>query len=464
MDAAVHAGARLDRLPFGPFHWRVLRLIGLGIFFDGFDNSMGPSVLAALTKGGWSDMATSANFISVTFAGLALGAFLSGVLGDRLGRRFAYQFNLAIFGVTCLLSAVAPSMTWLIVLRGIMGVGIGAEYVIGYSMACEFVPPQRRGWALGVMAFASMSSGFVVSLLAALVIPHFGWRPLYVIGGGGALFVWFLRRKLPESPRWLEKMGRRAEAERVISAIEQEASNGAPLPPPRIPAGTEADGWVPVSVLVSRPVIRRTALATWTCISVMVGSYSFISWVPSLFVEQGYTLSRSLSFSTIMAFGNVIGPATCILISDRLGRRRAMIAAAVCCGVAALAYSQQTGLFGLLALGLAVTALMSLLMGLGVGGYSPELFPTEYRLRGNGLAQTVGRLAVVFSPYVVVRLFHGFGIPGVMGWVCAIYLSLALVLALFGIETNQRSLEDLDPDREQRGIPAPAQVPGSITS
>jgi MFS transporter, putative metabolite:H+ symporter len=227
MNIAVNAGARLDRIPFGPFHWRMLRLIGLGIFFDGFDNSMGPSVLAAL---------------SVTFAGLALGAFLSGVLGDRLGRRFAYQFNLAIFGSTCVLSAIAPSMTWLIVLRGIMGVGIGAEYVIGYSMACEFVPPQRRGWALGLMAFASMSSGFFVSLLAVLVIPHFGWRPLYVIGGSGALFVWFLRRKLPESPRWLERMGRREEAERVISAIELEASPGAPLPPPRIAAEAGRDG------------------------------------------------------------------------------------------------------------------------------------------------------------------------------------------------------------------------------
>jgi putative MFS transporter len=463
MNIAVNAGARLDRIPFGSFHWRMLRLIGLGIFFDGFDNSMGPSVLAALTDSGWSNMATNANFISVTFAGLALGAFLSGVLGDRLGRRFAYQFNLAIFGFTCLLSAVAPSMIWLIVLRGIMGVGIGAEYVIGYSMACEFVPPQRRGWALGLMAFASMSSGFVVSLLAVLIIPHFGWRPLYVIGGSGALFVWFLRRKLPESPRWLERMGRREEAERVISAIEREASPDAPLPPPRIAAEAARDGWVPVSVLVSRPVIKRTALATWTCISVMVGSYSFISWVPSLFVEQGYSLSRSLSFSTIMAFGNIIGPATCIFISDRIGRRKAMIVAAACCGIAALAYSQQTGLFGLLALGLAVTALMSLLMGLGVGGYSPELFPTEYRLRGNGIAQTVGRVAVVLSPYIVVRLFHGFGIPGVMGWICAIYLTLAAVLTLFGIETNQRPLEDLDPERDQLSVGVPSQVPGSIT-
>ncbi|HEY0181903.1 MAG TPA: MFS transporter, partial [Rhodopila sp.] len=320
-----------------------------------------------------------------------------------------------------------------------------AEYVIGYSMACEFVPPQRRGRALGIMAFASMSSGFVASLLAALIIPELGWRPLYLIGGVGALYVWFLRRKLPESPRWLEKMGRLEEAEQVIGAIEREASPDAKLLPAPVSAAGLPERWVPVSVLLSRPVIRRTLLAMITNIAVMVGSYSFTSWVPSLFVEQGYSLGRSLSLTTIMTFGNIVGPATCIFISDRIGRRWAIIIAALCCSTTALFYAQQSALVGLVALGFGLTTLMSLMMGLGVGGYSPELFPTEYRLRGNGLAQMVGRTAVVLSPYVVVALFHGYGIVGVTGWIAGIYLTLALALLLFGIETNQRSLEALDP-------------------
>ena len=453
MNVLVNAGARLDRLPFGPFHWRMLRLIGMGMFFDGFDNSMAPSILAALTKGGWSNMATNAHFISVTFLGLAIGAVLAGVLGDRFGRRFAYQFNLLIFGSTCLLSAMAPSMMWLIVLRGLMGVGIGAEYVIGYSMVSEFVPPQRRGWALGLMAFFSMSSGFVVALLSVLIIPTFGWRPMYLIGGIGALWVWHIRRKLPESPRWLEKMGRVDTAEQVMRGIEQEASPGAPLPPVPTPLDSGApETWVPVSVLLSRPVIRRTLLAMGVNIVVMVGSYSFISWVPTFFVEQGLSLSRSLGFSTVMSFGNVIGPAVCILISDRIGRRRAIIISAICCGAAALLYSQQATIPGLLVLGVTVMALMSLLMGLGVGGYTPELFPTEYRLRGNGIAQMVGRIAVILSPYVVVTLFHNFGIDAVMGGIALLYIALAVGLMLFGIETNLQPLEALAPEREPAAL------------
>ena len=151
MHVPVNAAARLDRLPMGPFHWRVLRLVALGMFFDTFDNSMAAGILAALLHSGWSTLALNADFISVTFVGLSIGAVLAGVLGDRFGRRFAYQFNLLIFGGMCLASALAPSMGWLIVLRGLVGIGLGAEYVTGYSMVSEFVPPGRRGWALALV-------------------------------------------------------------------------------------------------------------------------------------------------------------------------------------------------------------------------------------------------------------------------------------------------------------------------
>src|SRR3984957_15195835 len=108
MNRPVNAAARLDRLPTGPFHWRVLRLVGAGMFFDSFDNSMMSGVLAALVGTGWSTMALNARFISATFFGLTVGAALAGWAGDRLGRRFAYQFNLLLFGTTCLAASVAP--------------------------------------------------------------------------------------------------------------------------------------------------------------------------------------------------------------------------------------------------------------------------------------------------------------------------------------------------------------------
>jgi putative MFS transporter len=453
MNARVNAGARLDRLTLGPFHRRILILVGFGLFFDGFDNSMSSSILAALTKNHWSTMVDNAHFISATFLGLAVGAFMTGMLGDRFGRRFVYQFNLIIFTVTCVLAAMATTMGWLILWRGLMGVGVGAEYVVGYSLVSEFVPPQRRGWALGLMAFITIAAAFVGNVLGIVIIPHLGWRPMFLICGLGAFGVWCMRSKVPESPRWLEKMGRNEAAEQVLRAIELESlPNGQPTQTPAPPRPSSQETWVPISVLFSRPVIRRTLLAIGINIVAFVGLYSFTYWIPTFFVKQGFSLNKSLLLWTTMSFGNVVGPAICILVSDRVGRRRALIAAGLCCGVAALIYTQQRTVPGLLALGFTTLSLMSLITSLGVGGYSPELFATEYRLRGNGIAQMSGRIGVMLSPYAVVALYHNYGISAVMIAIASIYVVLSVALMFFGIYTNLRPLEELAPDQDASSI------------
>src|SRR3954453_8269779 len=117
MNNRVNAGARLDHLPLGRFHTRVLWLVGLGMFFDSFDNTLSSSVLATMLHSGWSTLQLNSIFMSATFVGLTIGAGLAGWLSDRFGRRFAYQFNLAIFGGMALVSAFAPSMPWLIAFR-----------------------------------------------------------------------------------------------------------------------------------------------------------------------------------------------------------------------------------------------------------------------------------------------------------------------------------------------------------
>src|SRR5579875_2861031 len=128
-DTTIHLNAaqRLDRLPISSFHWRILRLIGYGMFLDAFDVYLAGGVLGALVKEGWSDLSSNGKFISATFAGMVIGAWLAGVLGDRYGRRFSYQFNLLVFGLASLAGAAAPSMGWLIAARFVMGIGLGAE-------------------------------------------------------------------------------------------------------------------------------------------------------------------------------------------------------------------------------------------------------------------------------------------------------------------------------------------------
>src|SRR5215831_2479620 len=187
MVTTVNSGARLDRLPISPFHYRVFWLIAAGMFFDGYDLYVGTNVLGATVQSGFSTLAQNAQFVSMTFFGLTLGSFIAGFLGDHFGRRFTYQFNLAIFGLASLAAAFAPDMTTLNWLRLVMGLGLGAEIVVGYSTLTEFVPPSSRGRWLAFMAFLVVAGFPATSLIAYLIVPTWGWRPLFVIAGVGAL-------------------------------------------------------------------------------------------------------------------------------------------------------------------------------------------------------------------------------------------------------------------------------------
>src|SRR6201981_28288 len=233
---AVNAGARLDRLPISPFHYRIFWLVGAGMFFDGYDLYVAGGVLAATVQSKFSTVPQNLQFISLTFVGMTLGALISGFIGDRVGRLFSYQINLLIFGLASLAAAFAQDMTQLIACRFVQGLGLGAEIVVGYSTMTEFVPPKTRGRLLSMMAFIVVAGCPATSLLGYLIIPNFGWRPMFVIAGIGSLVVWYLRKKLPESPRWLESRGRLSEAESLMQAIEQEAAGGKALPPAVVPA------------------------------------------------------------------------------------------------------------------------------------------------------------------------------------------------------------------------------------
>jgi MFS transporter, putative metabolite:H+ symporter len=445
MNRPVNAAARLDRLPTGPFHWRVLRLVGAGMFFDSFDNSMMAGVLAALVASGWSDMASNAQFISATFIGLTIGAAMAGVAGDRWGRRFAYQFNLVLFGTMSLVASLAPSMDWLIAIRCVMGIGLGAEFVVGYGMMAEFVPPASRGRFTATLNLISSSGTFTVSLVGLAVIPLVGWRAMFVIGGVGALWVWWLRRKLPESPRWLESVGRPEDAEATLAAIEAEAAMNGPLPPIMVTAAPAEARRVPISVLFTRPVIRRTLLAIAVNVTCLVGAYSFTAWIPSFFVRQGLSVTRSLGFATAMTAGTIMGPLISVLIADRIGRRRGLIVAGLACSCMGAIYPFLTAPAAIMVCGFLLVSSMSLFLSLGLGSYTPELFPTAYRFRGSGIGQMAGRAALIGTPYLVLALFSAYGIAGVVAMISSLYLALVLIVAVAGIETNQRSLEDLAP-------------------
>src|SRR6478736_5749493 len=298
MAHEVNAGARLDRLPILSFHYRIFLLVGAGMFFDGYDLYVAGGVLASAIQTKFSTAPQNLQFISLTFVGMTLGALITGFVGDKFGRRFTYQINLLIFGLASFAAAFAQDMTQLIACRFVQGLGLGAEIVVGYSTMTEFVPPKTRGRWLSMMAFIVVAGFPATSLLGYLVIPTFGWRPMFVVAGIGSLVVWYLRKNLPESPRWLEAQGRTDEAEALMQAIETEAAGGKPLPPVVVPAQVAQ---VTASDMLKPPLLQRLLVGSWVLITINTLIFGFVIFLPQFFLRQGLTITNSLGYTVVLA-------------------------------------------------------------------------------------------------------------------------------------------------------------------
>jgi MFS transporter, putative metabolite:H+ symporter len=444
----VNAGSRLDRLPIGRFHYRIMGLIGIGMFFDGFDIYVAGTVLASTYKSGFSTLGQNAIFVSVTFVGMMIGSFLTGFLGDRFGRRFTYQANLLIFGLASLAAAFAPSMTVLIVLRFIIGIGLGAENVVGYSTMTEFVPAQSRGKWLGLMAVFVVTGLPIASLIGYLVVPTFGWRVMFVIGGLGGLIVWYLRKSLPESPRWLESVGRGAEADALLNQIEATVAQSGPLPEPRPPAPAVAP--VGLAMLFAPPLLSRIILGCICLIVINTLLYGFVTWLPTFFVKQGLSIATSFGYSLLMGLGAPIGAAIGALTADRWGRKPTIIGASALAVALGLLYPTISDPVLLPIVGFALTVPIYVLVALLFGIYIPELFPTEIRLRASGICNTFGRGATIVTPFIVVALFNDGGVSAVMSLMVALLVIQIVAVLLLGIEPANRRLEDLKPEEKAR--------------
>ena len=441
MATSVNAGGRLDRLPIGPFHRRILILIGIGMFFDGFDIYLAGTVLGVTLKTGFSTLSQNAVFVSITFVGMMLGSFGTGFLGDRYGRRFTYQFNLLLFGLASLAAAFAPTMTVLIACRFLMGVGLGAENVVGYSTMTEFAPARIRGKYLGLMAVCVVTGLPIALLIASLIVPEFGWRAMFVLGGIGALIVWYLRKSLPESPRWLEAVGRTEEAEALMQSIEREAAQGQPLPAPAA-ASTVAVSR-DIGTLFAPPLLSRMIVGSICLITINTLLYGFVTWLPVFFIKQGLSVATSFGYSLLMALGAPVGSAIGAMTADHWGRKPTIIGASLIAVVLGIIYPSISDPVLLPAVGFALTVPIYVLVALLFGVYIPELFPTEVRLRASGIVNTLGRGATIVTPFLVVMLFEARGVAGVMSLMIGLLVVQVITVWALGIEPRHRSLEQL---------------------
>jgi putative MFS transporter len=446
MATTVNAGARLDRLPISSFHYRIFWLVGAGMFFDGYDLYVAASVLASTTQTKFSTLPQNLQFISLTFVGMTIGSFITGFVGDKYGRRFTYQINLLIFGLASIAAAFAQDMNQLIACRFVQGLGLGAEIVVGYSTLTEFVPPQTRGRWLSFMAFLVVAGFPATSILGYLIIPTWGWRPIFIIAGIGSLIVWYLRKNLPESPRWLEAQGRTAEAEALMESIEKEvqAASGplaAPKPAVAVPQLTAVAMFKP-------PILQRLLVGSWVLITINTLIFGFVIFLPQFFLRQGLTITNSLGYTVVLAAASLVGCAFGAVLSDYIGRRWSIIGASFLTIAAGWVYSHFNAASDpviVLSVGAILIVAIYIQTAILFGVYTPELFPTEIRLRANGICNTLGRAATVVSPFVVGYLMVNYQLPGVVWLMIGLVVIQIIAVYFWGVEPARRPLEGLDP-------------------
>ncbi len=423
MATAVNAGARLDRLPISSFHYRIFWLVGAGMFFDGYDLYVAGGVLASTIQTKFSTLPQNLQFLSLTFVGMTIGSFVTGFVGDKFGRRFTYQINLLVFGLASLAAAFAQDMTQLIACRFVQGLGLGAEVVVGYSTLTEFVPPKSRGRWLSFMAFLVVAGFPATAILSYLIIPTWGWRPMFVIAGIGSLIVWYLRKNLPESPRCLEAQGRTAEAE---------------APTPQLTAAS----------MFKPPILQRLLVGSWVLITINTLIFGFVIFLPQFFLRQGLTIANSLGYTVVLAGASLVGCACGAFLSDFVGRRWSIIGASLLTIAAGWVYAHFSAASDpviVLSVGFILIVAIYIQTAILFGVYTPELFPTEIRLRANGICNTLGRGATVVSPFVVGYLMVNYQLPGVVWLMIGLLVVQMIAVYFWGVEPARRSLEGLDP-------------------
>ncbi|MGE1062468.1 MFS transporter [Megasphaera paucivorans] len=453
MEGSKNIGARLDRLPISNWHYEILVLIGLGMFIDSFDNYMGGAVLSELIKTGWSTNYLNAVFISTTMAGLFLGSIFAGLAGDHLGRKFAYQLNLLIFGIAAIAATFVTSMTLLIILRGIMGIGLGAELVVGFGTFSEFVPARVRGRWTSFLSLVANCGPPVALIAAYFIIPIFTWRAMFLIGGISALIVWMLRHNLPESPRWYESRGEYEKADIIVSKVEKsiERTTGKKLSKvlemdeTNIPLIRQISIWS----LFHGVLLKRTIVSSAVLIGMNTLIYTVVNWVPTIFIQQGLSITKSIGMVALMLIGAPIGVFIASRTVDRFPRKIMTSSLLLIIGVLGYVYSLQRDEVIIVALGFILIIFIYIYTCLVCSVYVPEMWPTEARLRGTGVANAVGRISAIFSPYIVAWLLTNYGVTAVFIGLGIVVIVLAVVIMVLGVETRHKTLEEISMEIEE---------------
>ena len=443
-----HVVARLERLPYCSWHLKMRLIICTAWFFDAFDSIAIAYVLPAIIGLWHLNPQQIGLLIGVGFAGQLVGAIGFGWLAERWGRRLCMLITLLIFSLGALACAAANSYEQLRVLRFIQGIGLGGEIPLMAAYLNEFAHAENRGrFSLSVQVLFAIGL-LVVALVSVYVVPHWGWRWMFVIGAIPALVAIPMRTVLPESPRWLASQGRSDEADLALTRIENTAARDGKVVPPLPTDLPEVREARPRIVELFRGIYLRRTIAVWLIwIGAYFVSYGITAWVPSLFrTVYHLNVKRSLIYGLIISSIGLCGTIAAIFLIDGIGRRPLLMLSLGGCSIPLISFAFLPQLTAAGTLAVATAGFLFLSASLiSLATYTAEIYPTHLRALGGGVASAWQRGASMVGTTAVGWILPFWGINAVFVMFGLFALMGAIVTFFFAVETRAKILEDVSP-------------------
>jgi putative MFS transporter len=454
--SAAMVSARLDRLPATLYIWKLIVLLSLGGFFEVYDVALTASISPGLIRAGifhagvkgLFGLTDQASFAAATFLGLFIGTIAFASVADRFGRRAIFTMSLLWYAAATVIMALQNRAVTVDLWRVIGSIGIGVELVTIDSYIAELVPKQIRGRAFALNHTVQLTAVPIVALLSWQLLPlkplgMDGWRWVALGPAVGAIFVWWIRRTVPESPRWLAARGRIHEAEQVMSMIEEHvAPQGKGELPEPVPIAAETAGKASLSEILRPPYARRTIMLILLNFFQAIGFFGFNNWTPALMESRGASFVKSLQYSFFIATLFPVTPLFIALIADRIERKWQVMIASICVAGFGLAFSQQFTTARLIAFG-GLLAVSTILLSYAFHTYMSEVYPTRVRARAVGFVYSFSRLSTVFSSFMIAFFLQRFGTIGVFAFIASAMFIVVLSVGILGARTRGQALEEI---------------------
>ena len=437
--------ARLDRMPLSAFHYKMLCVNGIAWAFDAFDVGIVTFVVAALTKEWGLNAGNIGILLSSGMAGMILGAFLSGPMADKFGRKAVFKWTLLLFSVFSLLCAITTDFWMLVICRFFVGIGLGGETPVVTSLLGEFIPAKDRGKVQGLLNCFWAIGWIAATAVSYYLIPTIGWRWAFVAGAVPAIYIWVIRLHLPESPRWLLVQGRQKEASAILDQMEMSVSQKTWLQ-----SVSEADikqvkdiESMPVKSLFASKYRKTTAMLWILWFMGMFGYYGLFAWMPTLLVQAGHSMVRSFEYVLFLQLAYIPNQVLSAYLMDKVGRKKLLVGNLFFSAISAVAFGialgSQMSMTEVIGFGLLTSFFVSGIWGITYT-YTPELYPTGIRATGTSWAATCSRFGSMSAPLVIGWSLAGLGVSGVYSIVAAAFVIAGFAVLALGSETKGKIL------------------------